>query len=359
MKFQLTDEQLLLQETLRAFLSNECATPRLRDLFDQGQGNDPGHWKSLCEMGLVGALVSEERGGSGMGIFDLALVAELLGEYALPSPLLHHALACVAIERGGSEALRRSLVPGLVAGERIATLAVQEGDAVWAPGEWTTRLDGTRLTGAKTLVPHANVADLLVVGLSGGAWAVVDAKGPGVSVADLEGLDRTRPVSTVSFDDAEAERLAPGPEGAPDVADAAVVAVAADALGAATKLLELDVAYALERKQFGQPIASFQAVKHAIARIATDLEPARSLLWRAAHAQEHEPEGAARWASLVKAHLSDRAMETARASVELHGGYGYTWECEVQMWYKRIALDRCLFGLPAQHRDRCARLAGW
>lgn len=359
MNFQLTDEQELLRETLRGFLAKECPTPRLRELFDQGHGHDPTHWRALSEMGIVGALAPEELGGAGMQALDLALIAELLGEYALPSPLLCHAVACRAIDEGGSDELRRSLVPQLASGQRIATLAIQEGDAVWAPDEWSTRLDGGRIFGSKALVTHANVADILVVGLSGGGWAVVEAKDPGASVADLDGLDRSRPISTVSFEGVDAEPLSPSGGWAWRVLDVAAVISAADALGAATKLLDLDVEYSLAREQFGQPIARFQAIKHTIARLGTDLEPSRNLLWRAAYAQDHEPEGSARWASLAKSHLTDRAMNAARASVELHGGYGFTWECEVQMWYKRIVLDRCMFGLPSQHRDRCARLANW
>ena len=141
--------------------------------------------------------------------------------------------------------------------------------------------------------------------------------------------------------------------------DAASVLLAADAFGAGTKLVDLDVAYSLSREQFGQPIAQFQAIKHTIARLATDLEPTRALWWYAAHALDHLPEEAAHAASVAKAHITDRAMNVARESVELHGGYGFTWECEVQMWFKRIMLDRSLFGTPDQHRDLTAEIGGY
>ena len=141
--------------------------------------------------------------------------------------------------------------------------------------------------------------------------------------------------------------------------DAAAVLLAADAFGAASKLIDLDVAYSQSRVQFGQPIGQFQAVKHMIARLATGLEPTRALWWYAAYALDHLPREASRAASLAKAHISERAMTAARESVELHGGYGFTWECEVQMWFKRIMFDRTFLGTPEQHRERCAELAGW
>ena len=112
----------------------------------------------------------------------------------------------------------------------------------------------------------------------------------------------------------------------------------------------------MEREQFGQPIAQFQAIKHTIARLGTDIEPARALFWYAAHCQDAIPDEAARAASVAKAHITDRAMNAARESVELHGGYGFTWECEVQMWFKRIMLDRSLLGTPDQWRERTAVL---
>jgi alkylation response protein AidB-like acyl-CoA dehydrogenase len=135
--------------------------------------------------------------------------------------------------------------------------------------------------------------------------------------------------------------------------------LAADAFGAASKLIDLDVAYALEREQFGLPIAQFQAVKHTIAQLGTDIEPTRALWWYAAHALDHLPEEAPHAASVAKAHITDRAMNAARESVELHGGYGFTWECEVQMWFKRIMLDRAQNGTPDQHRERTATLGGY
>lgn len=359
MDFGLTEEQELLQETVRGCVQNECPTTRLRELFDAGEGHDPALWSALGQMGVTGLIVSEEHGGAGMQLLDLALVAEVLGEAALPGPFLGHALACLGIGLRASATQQRELLPALASGERIATIALQESDLGWAPRDWTAKLDGDRLSGVKTVVPHAGIADGFVVGLQRGELAWVDARAEGVSIEPTDGVDRTRPFATVRFEGASAARLVDGAGEASRMTDAAAVLLAADAFGAATKLIDLDVAYSLSREQFGLPIAQFQAVKHTIARLATDIEPSRALWWYAAHALDHLPAEAPRAASLAKAHITDRATHAARESVELHGGYGFTWECEVQMWFKRILFDRSFLGTPEQHRERCAELGGW
>jgi alkylation response protein AidB-like acyl-CoA dehydrogenase len=359
MDFGLSEEQEMLQETVRGFAQNECPTTRLRELFDAGTGHDAALWSALAEMGVAGLTVPEAQGGAGMEMLDLALVAEVLGEFALPGPFLGHSLAIQGILLGASEAQREALLPELASGDQIAAIALQESDTAWAPSEWTAKLDGDCLVGEKTFVAHAAIADRLLVGIQGGELVWVDAKGEGVVIEDLGGIDRTRPIAKVRFESAPAERLGGGSGRAEQLVDAAAVLLAADAFGAASKLIDLNVAYAMEREQFGQPIAQFQAIKHTIARMGTEIEPTRALFWHAAHALDELPEEAPRAVSIAKSHITDRAMAVARDSVELHGGYGFTWECEVQMWFKRIMLDRSLFGTPAQWRERTAVLGGY
>ena len=358
MDFGLTEEQEMLQETVRGFAQNECPTTRLRELFDAGEGHDPALWSALAEMGVAGLTVPEEHGGAGMEILDLALVAEVLGEFAMPGPFLGHALAIRGVTLAGGNDQQVKILPDLASGEQIATVALQE-QATWQPEEWTARLRGGRLTGEKAIVSHAALADRFLVGLAGGQLAWVDAKANGVEIEDLGGIDRTRPVYRVRFEGAPAELLEGGDGTVWELIDTAAVLLAADAFGAATKLIDIDVAYAMEREQFGQPIGQFQSIKHTIAKLGTDIEPARALLWHAAHALDAIPADAPRSVSVAKAHITDRAMDVARESVELHGGYGFTWECEVQMWFKRIMLDRSLFGTPDQWRERTADLGGY
>jgi alkylation response protein AidB-like acyl-CoA dehydrogenase len=354
--FGLSEEQQLLQQTIEGLLRSECPVTRVREVFDQGGGRDDALWAKLAELGLCGLAIPEEAGGAGLGLLELALAAETLGHGAAPGPFLFHALAGLALRLGGSEAQQERWLPRLAAGEALGTVALAEEGGRWQPEEW--RLEGGRLSGSKTWVPYAAEADLLVVGVRGGGLALVETAAGGVEAKDAGGVDRTRRLDTVRFDGATAEAL-PGEDAGARLRDAACVLLAADALGGAWRLVEASVQYANQREQFGVTIGHFQALKHQLAEMALAAEPARALVWYAAHAWDEIPQEAPRVAALAKAHLTDRFMDVARDAVEVHGGIGFTWECDVQIWYKRALLDRAFLGTPAVHRERAAALAGW
>ena len=285
-------------------------------------------------------------------------MCETLGHGAAPGPFLFHALAGLALRLGGSEAQQARWLPKLADGTALGTVALAEEGGAWQPEDWSLDASGGRLTGSKAWVPYAAEADLLVVGVRGGGLALVEAARGGLEAKDAAGVDRTRRLDTVRFDGAEAEAL-PGEDAAARLRDAGCVLLAADALGGAWRLVEASVQYANQREQFGVTIGHFQALKHQLAEMALAVEPARGLVWYAAHAWDEIPEEAPRAAALAKAHLGDRFMDVARGAVEAHGGIGFTWECDVQIWYKRALLDRAFLGTPDVHRERAARLAGW
>lgn len=208
-------------------------------------------------------------------------------------------------------------------------------------------------------MPGAELADVFIVGIEGGELALVERGASGVSIEAYDGVDRTRRMATLVLDGAEAEPLAEGVAAAQRLRDAALVLVAADAFGAASRLVDMSVAYAGTREQFGVTIGHFQALKHQLADMAVAIEPSRGLWWFAAHALDHLPEEAPRAAALAKAHITDVAMQLARDAVEAHGGIGFTWECDVQIWFKRVLFDRAWMGLPDLHRERVAVLGGW
>jgi len=356
--FDLSDEQKLLQDTITRFAEAECPASRRRELFDAGDAYDAVLWKGLAELGAAGLHLPEEHGGAGLELLDLALAAEVLGHAAVPGPFLGHALAGLALFLGGSEEQQRRWLPALATGEALGSVALAEPGGRWLPGQW--RLEaGDGLRGEKPFVPHARHADVVVVGTAGGGLALVETGAPGVSAEPWEGVDRTRPLDVLRLDGAAADPLPEGVRAAPRVCDAACVLLAADAWGGASRLVEDSVAYAKTREQFGVPIAQFQAVKHQLADMAIAVEPARHLVWFAAHAFDHLPDEAPRAAALAKSHLGDRFFEVARDAVEVHGGIGFTWECDVQIWYKRALFDRAFLGTPEVHRERAARLAGW
>jgi len=356
--FDLTEEQDLLQETVRQFAANECPPGRVRAIFDGDQGHDPALWKGLLELGLGAIAVPDEYGGAGLELLDLALASEVLGAGAVPGPFLGHSLAGLALLYAGSDAQKKSWLPKLASGEAIGTVAFAEGEGRWQPEDWTIA-GGATLSGVKAHVPFGAHADLYVVGTRGGGLALVERGARGFEVEPLAGIDRTRRLSELRFADTPCEALPGGPAAAARVRDAGLVLLAADAFGGAARLLEMSVEYAKTRQQFGITIGSFQGLKHQLANMAVEVEPARGLYWYAAHALDHLPAESERSAALAKAHLTQVYMQVARDAVEAHGGIGFTWECDVQIYFKRAMFDRAFLGAPAAHRERAAALAGW
>ena len=243
-------------------------------------------------------------------------------------------------------------------GDRVGTVALGEEGDHWQPGEWSVEA-GDTLTGVKTNVPFASSSDLLVAGVAGGGLAVVEGGASGLSCEKLPGADRTRRIERVTFDSTPCEVLPGGTGVSTRLRDVGLVLLAADAFGGASRCIDMAVEYAKTREQFGVTIGHFQALKHQLANMAVDIEPARGLYWYAAHAMDHVEDQAERSAALAKAHLTERFMQVARDTVEAHGGIGFTWECDVQIWFKRAMFDRAFFGTPSVHRERAAALAGW
>ena len=382
MNFDLSEEQLLLHDTVRKLVENECPATRLREIFDGDSGFDPVLWKSMVEMGVAGLLIPEAYGGAGLELLDLAVVAEVLGYAAAPGPFLGHALAGLAIAQAGSDAQKRKWLPKLATGDALASIALGEAGDAWQPEQWSlgtgepvaaaafgeqggwqagqgAPAEGETLAGEKRHVLFAHHADLLVVGVAGGRFVLVEPGAGGVEFEEVAGADRTRRLDHVRFDGAECESLPGGPEVAERVLDAALVLLAADAFGGASRCVESSVEYAKTREQFGVTIGHFQALKHQLANMAVEVEPMRGLYWFAAHAFDHAPEESRRAAAIANAHISDGFMQVARDTVEAHGGIGFTWECDVQIWFKRAMFDRAYLGTPAVHRERAARLGGW
>jgi alkylation response protein AidB-like acyl-CoA dehydrogenase len=359
MDFDLSDEQRLLQETVTQFLENECPMARIRELYDDEVGFDPALWKGLAELGLAGIHLPGEYGGSELEILDLAVVAETLGSLAAPVPFLSHSLASLAIALAGSAEQKSRWLPGLVSGENLGTVALAEENGGWMPDDWTLA-SGASISGAKEIVEFGEQADLFVVGLAGGTFGVVERNASGVEIQRIESADRTRRIARVSFDETPIELLCEGgAEAAVRVRDVGLVLISADAFGGASRLVEMSVEYAKNREQFGVTIGHFQGLKHQLANMAVEIEPTRALYWYAAHALDHVPDEAARTAAIAKSHITERFQQVARDATEAHGGIGYTWEGDTQIWFKRAMFDRVFLGTPRVHQNRAADLAGW
>jgi len=193
MNFGLSEEQELLQQTVRGFCEKECPPARLRQLFDGDDGHDPALWKGLGEMGLLGLVVPEAWGGAGLELLDLALVCEVMGHAALPGSFLGHHMVSLALARPGGAAQKNLWLPRLASGEAIGSVALAEDAASWEPETWRATVDGGRVRGSKCFAPHAELATVLLVGVAGGGLVLVEPGAAGVTITDQSGVDRTRP----------------------------------------------------------------------------------------------------------------------------------------------------------------------
>jgi alkylation response protein AidB-like acyl-CoA dehydrogenase len=362
MDFGLSQDQLLLKDTIRRWLEAECPTTRVRAVMESETGHDPALWEGLAGLGVPGLHVPLEHGGSGLELLEVALAAEELGWAATPGPFLACALATSALAASPASPVVARWLPAIARGEAIVTLALGEQHDEWDAARLATRVRGGAVHGEKPLVPSAGVADAILVAAHDddgpGLW-LVERGAPGLEVAPLRGLDMTRRVDAVTFTGAPATRVASGRAAIDRARDAGLVLLAADAYGGARRCLDMTVKYALAREQFGQPIGGFQAVKHQLADLATELDPSLSLWWYAAHAYDRIRDRAERHAAIAKAHLTDVYDRVVRMTTELHGGIGFTWEYDLHLWFRRALFDRAFLGEASYHRQRAAELAGW
>jgi alkylation response protein AidB-like acyl-CoA dehydrogenase len=362
MDFGLSDDQQLFKDTLRRFLDTECPATRVRTIMEGPDGHDRDLWRALADLGVVGLVVPEAQGGAGLEVLDAALAAEELGRAATPGPFLAAQMAAVALAASGDQEVQRAWLPDLASGARMLTVAIGERIGVWDQASLAATVRDGRLTGEKSIVPYAAVADALLVAArdeDGPGCFLVERDAPGLTVSPLQGIDMTRRVSHVVFAETPARRIASGPTTLDRARDAGLALLAADAYGGARRCLDMTTEYVLTREQFGQIIGAFQGVKHQLADLATDLEPALSLVWYAAHAFDHIQDRAERHAALAKALLTDLYDRAVRTAIELHGGIGFTWEYDLHLWFRRAMFDRAFLGEARYHRMRAADLAGW
>jgi alkylation response protein AidB-like acyl-CoA dehydrogenase len=339
MHFAFTSEQAMIAETAASLFAEAATSERTRAAMADGIGLDRALWAEFSEIGLAGVALPEVYGGAGLGMVELAILAEAAGRHVAAMPFISSsAMAASAIAAGGSEAQRAEWLPRLASGEAIGTLALGSADA--------TLFD---------FVPHGGVADLFVVA-AGDRLALVTRDR--VTIAPTVTMDQTRPLARVSLDAAAGEALPFSGDALAAAQAAGCVAIAADALGGAQACLDRTVGYARERIQFGRPIGSFQAVKHRLADMMVEIEQARSAVYWAACALDEGSADAAMAVHAAKAFAADTYSACAGAMIQLHGGIGFTWEHDAHLFFKRARADRTLLGTPEWHREQIARLIG-
>ena len=357
MDFALTTDQRMMQESLVRTLADASSLDRVRrfagDLADTGADV----WQALADFGLTGIVIPEEHGGLGLTLLDAALASEALGAAVSPVPFLGVVLAPIALLRGGSAEQQAAWLPKLASGEVLAAVAISEPIAGVRDGAGVTA-SGGKLNGKTLFVPGGLAAGLLIVADLGGGLHLVRGDAAGLTRALMPGLDETRRLAELTFNNTPAEPLSGGADLLAALRDAGWVLIAADSLGAGGAMLEKAVAYAKERRQFDRVIGSFQAVKHLCAEMAAELEPCRSLVWYAAYAFDSAPAEASLMAAHAKALTSEVGRFVARTATEVHGGMGITDLLGLHFWFKRLGLNRQLLGGPERVREIAARLQG-
>ena len=331
MDFTFTQDQLLFQSSVRDFLTAEVTPERIRAGWDTASGRDPGLWQQLAELGLTGITVPEEFGGLGMSELDFVLLAQECGYVALPEPLVHTALVAAPLLRQIGGELAGSWLPGIAAGEAKVVVGLQQN----------------------LLVEDAHIADLLLLQREEGWYALAPGQ---VELRHNESVDPSRRLYAVEFAGG-AQPFATGDKAAELTAatlDRGALGCAAQALGLAQRMVEMAVAYSGDRRQFGKPIGSFQAVKHLMANVAVRLEYAKAPVHRAAYSVANGEPVAARAVSHAKLMACEAANLAAKNSIQVHGAMGYTWEVDLHIFMKKAWALANAWGDTAFHKARIA-----
>jgi alkylation response protein AidB-like acyl-CoA dehydrogenase len=330
MRFAFTDDQLAFADAVRDLLAKECPPEVVRESWSSDTGRLPSLWSHLAEMGVVGMLAPETVGGMGLAEIDLVRILAEAGHAGLTEPLADVAAVAVPTIRDHAETGAATDLLG-----RIAA-----GDATIGVG---LASDGSVL--------HAATADAFLLEADDGMHLV---HASAVELAPLASIDGSRRLARVLWTPTAATRLAGGAATASDARDRAAVAAAAELCGLADRMLEITVAYVGERRQFGVPIGSFQAVKHHLANALLALEFAKPLVWRAAYSQSVGDGRASLHASMAKAQASDAAEAVGAAALQCHGAIGYTVECDLHLFLKRTWALARRAGDAALHRRQVA-----
>lgn len=369
MEFGFSAAQDILRMNVKRFMKKEASLAHVRQMEDDPEGFSPELWHKIAELGWIGLDYPKQYGGVGGNFLDVVVVAEEMGRALFPSPYI--AAAVVAghcIVKAGDTAQRTDILPRFTKGEVITTLALTEPSGTYeASGIETTATrapaGGYRLSGVKLLVPFAHVADVIIVAArtsdsgpaeDGLSLFMVDPKSAGISIAPVRIISQEKQ-SEVVFRDTEVPQASLlGTSGASwpvvaEVLDRGKVALSADMVGGAQSVLEIATEYAKERMQFGKPIGQFQAIKHRLADLATQIEGARWLTYGAA-CEIDEGEHGSMAASMAKAFIGEVYVRAARAAVQTYGGYGYMKECDVQLFFRRAKAAEAIFG--GQHYNR-------
>lgn len=367
MDFSFTPEQEELRRYAARWLGQHSSSADVRTLMGTPGGHDPARWAEMSGMGWQAMAIPEEHGGAGFGFLELFVLLEEQGRALLCAPFLSTVVMAATALAEGTDDQRAEWLPRIAAGETIATVAHAEPGGGWAADDVTLEAvqgdGGWILNGVKSFVLDGLVADLFLVAARTGGGVellLVPAGAEGLTVRSLDVLDQTRKQAEITFEavtvppDALLGKPGQGEAILSRVLERAAVAVAAEQVGGAQRCLEMAVAYAKDRKQFGRAIGSFQAIKHKCADMQVKVEAARVAASYAAWAIATDAEDRTRMVPLAKAYCSQAFYHCAAETIQIHGGIGFTWEHDAHLYFKRAKSSELMFGDPTAHRRHLA-----
>lgn len=369
MNFAFSEEQEMLRDSARRWLEDKAPSERVRELMETEDGYDPNLWSGIAEMGWQAMHIPEEYGGAGFTQLELMILLEEMGRALFPSPFLSSVvLGANALLLGGSEEQKQAYLPGIAAGELIATVAAVEPGGDWeeASIQLSAKRDGDDwvLNGTKRYVVDGATAGLVVTAArtdEGVTLFLVPTDSAGFSATHLQTMDQTRKQAELEYDDVRVPadgRLGEAGGGwtiLEKLYDLAAVALAAEDVGGAQKCLEMAVDYAKVRVQFGRPIGSFQAIKHKCADMLVQVESAKSAAYYAAWAAAEDPQELLVVAPLAKSYCSEAYFWVAAENIQVHGGIGFTWEHDMHLYFKRVRSGMAAYGDASENRELVAR----
>lgn len=358
--FGYTDEHQLIAQQARRFFGERAGNAAFRVLAEDSLGHDPAVFSDLAELGYAGLVLPEQHDGGDLGWLHLALVFEEAGRGLYCGPLLATTVAGIALSLAGSDEQKARWLPRLASGDVRGTYAwVGRGGSPEVSAAVGTADAAGELTGLLEHVVDGATADLVIapfVGPAGPALYLFERAADGVTVAEEKNIDPTRRTARLALD---------GVAGEPLTADAAVIdaivcratlALSAEMVGAAESALVVTRDYAIVREQFGRKIGSFQGVKHPLVDLMVGVESARSLVHGAAAALDAGGEDGPVLVRMAKAMASDVFAFGVRKAVQLHGGIGFTWECDVHYYFRRAMWARANLGDAGFHRRRLGQV---
>lgn len=366
MDLSLSEEQELLRNSARDFLSTECPEEHVRAMEEDERGYSPELWKKMADLGWQGLMVPEENGGVGFSFLDLCVLVEEFGRALVPGPFIPNQVCAGILMLNGSDNQKAKYLPGLADGSVIHTYAITEESGRWGPEgiQLQAKADGSDwiLDGTKLFVPDANVADYLHVAAlkpdgSFGSFVIPrEQEGVEISMLKTIGSDKQAEVvlNNVKVDDQDCIEINQSQE--ERLRNMAISLECSYLVGLAQKDFEISIDYAKERVQFGRPIGSFQAIQHKAADMITDVDGMRFITYKAAWATSADADSQDMDVAMAKAWCSDASRRVVAHGQQIHGGIGFTKDYIIQLYFRRQKRAELFWGDADFHRERVAQM---